>query len=169
LIDLRWLSTVISQRELQLVKVTPTYYSVEEKELFWERVKFSGVEGAVSKHLDSHYLPGMRSKQWVKHKLVKAAEAVVMKAERTFKPNSTVVHKGSADLGVYRDGQLVKIGSASLIGKDLTIEPGDVVEFEYLYFTGSAPIQPRITRKRFDKEPEECTFEQFPAYTRREV
>jgi hypothetical protein len=153
----------------KLIEVTYTACSTSEKQALWSCIKAAGVEGAVSKHLESVYVPGTRTTQWVKHKLVKSAEAVVTKAARIFKPDSTVVKEGKAELSVYRDGKLVRIGSASLIGKDLTIEAGDVVEFEYLYFTGSSPVQPRITRKRFDKDPMDCDFSQFPEYSRREV
>lgn len=59
------------------------------------------------------------------------------------------------------------VGAASLIGKDLTIEDGDVVEVLYLYATEDQQvIQPRIVRKRTDKTPAECDLEQFPPYTR---
>jgi ATP-dependent DNA ligase len=156
--------------ESMLVDVTKTARTTFEKATFWAGIQAWGVEGAVSKYLMSHYLPGMRSQQWVKHKLVKSADVVVTKVQRTFKPDSQIVKEGKAELAVYSvGGLLTKIGSASLIGKDLTIEPGDVVEIEYLYFTGSSPIQPRITKKRIDKLPAECDVDQFPEYSRKEV
>jgi hypothetical protein len=66
---------------------------------------------------------------------------------------------------VLQARSVLPIGNASLIGRDLTIDVGDVVEVNYLYFD-RAMIQPRITRKRWDKQPDECLMEQFPAYSR---
>jgi hypothetical protein len=169
----------VHQGKQDLVKISPTAETEADKLAMWELVKESNVEGAVSKHRKSHYIPGIRSKQWLKHKLVKSAELVVMSTSRTFKPNSKVLKEGSARLGVYANGELVRLTSASLIGKDLSIEEGDVVEVNYLYREpgerGSL-VQPRITRKRWDaktasgdKMPKQCDFDQFPEYSREVV
>lgn len=188
----------ILEDELELVTVTPTAYSEVEKRTMWDLINLANVEGAVSKWLLSHYLPGTRTKEWVKHKLVKTADVVVTEVARTFKPNG-VVETGSAELAVkiefdhtpWTDGKRwisglerdalpekkretftiqprawLPIGSASLIGKDLTIDVGDVVEIAYLYWTGEAPIQPRIMRKRDDKLAVDCDLWQFPEYSR---
>lgn len=90
----------------------------------------------------------------------------------------------SAEINVWRDGTkaqqakamsyeysprpTLKVGAASLIGKDLTIDVGDVVEINYLYWGGEAVVQPRIVRKRLaeEKTPEECTLDQIPAYSK---
>ena len=184
--------------ELELVFPTPTAYTEEAKRVMWLNINLANVEGAVSKWLPSLYYPGTRTKEWVKHKLVKTADVVVTEVSRTFKPNG-VVETGSAELAVkiefdhtpWTDGKRwisglerdafpekkretftmqprawLPIGSASLIGKDLTIDVGDVVEIAYLYWTGEAPIQPRIMRKRDDKLAVDCDLGQFPEYSR---
>ncbi|AWN07681.1 DNA ligase [Microbacterium phage Hendrix] len=65
----------------------------------------------------------------------------------------------------------ISVGAASLIGKDLTIDVGDVVEVAYLYWGGEALVQPRILRKRLveEKPSEDCWLDQIPAYSRRSV
>lgn len=163
----------------QLIKVSPTAYTAESKREMWEIINATNVEGAVSKHIDSFYVPGVRTREWVKHKLVKTADLVVMTAIRTMKPGNIVVEKGSAGLGYHDEaGNLVSVCSASLIGRDLSIAPGDVVEVNYLYREtgGGGLVQPRITRKRWDaatetgdKEPFFCTEDQFPEYSRQVV
>lgn len=93
----------------------------------------------------------------------------------------------SADINAWRDGtkreqakalayeyaprEELSVGAASLIGKDLTIDVGDVVEVNYLMWGGAALVQPRIVRKRLPEEklPQDCTLEQIPAYSRRAV
>lgn len=160
----------------ELLKMSPTAYSAEEKLLMWSRIKMAGVEGAVSKHVASRWVPGSRTREWVKHKLVKSADLVVMDTRRVFKEGTQVVKEGSATLGYYEHGDgpenpptaLVKLCGASLIGKDLTIDNGDVVEIEYLYLEpGGSPVQPRITRKRHDKAAVDCDLLQFPEYSRK--
>lgn len=69
----------------------------------------------------------------------------------------------------YRPRDLLPVGNASLIGKELTINVGSVVEVNYLYWTGDAMVQPRIVRQRFDKTAGECDLTQFPEYTRKVV
>jgi ATP-dependent DNA ligase len=155
----------------QLVQVVETYRGEDAKRRFWAQVNGAGVEGAVSKHLDSTYEPGKRSTQWLKHKLVKSCECLVLEASREFKPNSQVVKMGSATLGVFdASGTLIRIASASLIGKELTIEPGSVVEVNYLYRQeGGALVQPRIVRQRHDRTAADCVESQIPAYSREAV
>jgi bifunctional non-homologous end joining protein LigD len=167
----------VHQGDQQLVKVSPTADTPEEKQHMWDRINETNVEGAVSKHRHSLYVPGIRTKEWVKHKLVKTADLVVTDTRRVFKPNSKVVKEGSAALAVADSGLFTPLVSASLIGKDLTIEPGDVVEVAYLYREpGGGLVQPRIIRKRWDaksgtgdKLPADCGYDQFPEYSREVV
>ena len=65
----------------------------------------------------------------------------------------------------------LSVGAASLIGKDLTIDVGDVVEVHYLYWGGDALVQPRIVRKRLSEEKpaDDCWLDQIPAYSREAV
>lgn len=117
-------------------------------------------EGVVAKRLDAPYEPGVRVKHVMKLKNVHTADFVVV---------STSESPLSAALGVHDEsGELVTISRASLIGKG-PIEAGDVVEANYLYFTGTGIVQPRIMRRREDKPPEECTFAQFSPYSREAV
>jgi ATP-dependent DNA ligase len=184
-----------------IVQFSRTARTREEKSDLWAGIQSTNVEGAVSKLISSSYDEGERTVNWVKHKLVKTADAVVTKVERTFKPDGVTVSHGSATLAVTIDprddpapwvnakgkrisavefenltfkGQmnftsdrrsLYPVGNASLIGRELTIDVGSVVEVNYLYFD-RAMIQPRIVRQRWDKTPAECRMDQFPAYTR---
>jgi ATP-dependent DNA ligase len=146
------------------VEFVPIAVTTHEKATLWERIVEQGVEGAVAKELDAPYRYGVRVSTQQKLKLVKTADVVVLGIEnRTAKT-------GSAVLGAYDEkGVVGKIGSASLIGKDEAIEVGDVVEVAYLYWTGVAMIQPRILHRRTDKTAVDCTFEQFPAYSRKAI
>jgi ATP-dependent DNA ligase len=200
----------LSALEGGLVKFAVTARTEDEKRLLWENVVGEGVEGAVSKHVNSRWLNGVdkpaRTNQWVKHKLVKTADVVVTAVQRTFKPDGVTLSHGKAELAVpiagpddptpwlnmkdkrishdalnaiqdarqksaeqlgwyYRPRFLLPVGNASLIGKELTIDVGSVVEVAYLNFQ-EAMIQPRILRQRFDKPAEECELSQFPEYFR---
>ena len=117
-------------------------------------------EGVVAKRLDGRYEPGVRVDHVRKFKNVHRAEAVVM---------STSTSPLSAGLGVWTEDGPRTISRASLIGKDPMIAPGDVVEVEYLAWTGASLLQPRIVRRRPDKTAEDCTLGQFRAYSREEA
>lgn len=117
-------------------------------------------EGVVAKNLDAVYEPGKRVDHVLKFKNVHTADLVVIQ---------TSEEPLSARLGAYTaEGNLATITSSSLIGKEKggAIQPGDVVEVSYLYWTGTGIVQPRIMRRRDDKAATECTFDQFATYTR---
>jgi len=168
------LAKFVSSRPGGLFIPVPTAWTESEKRELFEAINESGVEGAVSKDLRSMYIPqdakgrNFRTKEWVKHKLVKTSDVIVTGVERKFDEKGMVTH-GSAKLSVYRgpdSSELVPVGNASLIGKELTIETGSVVEISFLYWTGKAVIQPRIMIQRFDKTADQCDLDQFPTYTR---
>lgn len=163
---------------LRVVKQARTAF---EKRTLLERVTDEGGEGVMAKHVKHKYLPGERAPvtSALKIKLVKTADVVVTSVNR---PDA---RHGSAGLGVYRSAhpdtppqtrELIPVGSTSLIGKP-PVEVGDVIEVEYLYFTGDpggpAPsgsvYQPRMKRTRPDKDATDCTLDQFRTYSRKEV
>jgi|GEM_PF-3614426 len=189
------------------VRKATTAYTPEQKRFLWSLINAAGVEGAVSKRLSSVYVPSrlsgssgskrgldvpIRTKDWVKHKLVKTADVVVSTVSREFNDRGMVTH-GRALLFVnieplqdpepflsprgVRSATQTKsnalsprtelpVGHASLIGKDQTIVVGSVVEVNFLNWTGVALIQPRIVRVRLDKTPADCDISQFAEYSR---
>jgi ATP-dependent DNA ligase len=117
-----------------------------------------GGEGFVLKRRDSVYQPGVRVAHSLKCKFVWTAEVIVTSFERT-------ATTGSARLAVFdAAGELVPVGGCSLIGKP-AVEAGCVIEVAYAHFRG-AMIQPRMVRRRDDKQPEACTTAQFMAYSK---
>jgi hypothetical protein len=130
-----------------------------------ELVRTSGGEGVMAKRLDSPYEPGKRVRHSVKVKFTKTADVVVTKSTRG--RNAAGRETGGFAFAVYNaDGVLRPVGSCSAIGKP-EVKVGDVIEVAYLYRpVGGALVQPRMRRLRPDKDPTECTFEQFPAYSK---
>lgn len=123
----------------------------------------AGVEGAVFKHPNGPYAvePKKRTRDQLKFKFVKDADVVVLERDRG--------GKTSAILGVINNaGVFREVGSCSMIGKP-DAQPGDVIEVQYLYWTGAGMIQPRMTRIRHDKDAGECFLDQFPEYSREAV
>jgi ATP-dependent DNA ligase len=128
-----------------------------EKAALWAEIQSQGAEGAVAKLRTSLYRPGTRSREWIKLKLVKTADLVVL--GRTAKPNAI-------QLGAYSpDGELVEVGACSGIGK-APVAVGGVIEVNYLYWTGSRVYQPRMMRVREDKTASACSTDQFRSYSR---
>jgi len=153
---LAWLSSL----DLHGTRITvaKTWWG-KDKAAALRMMRNAGVEGMMLKRADSLYEPGTRVKSGSKVKFVKTADVVVM--ERRKSPLS-------AKLGVLDSGRVVPVGSCSLIGK-AAVEPGDVIEVNYLFWTGTNLYQPRMVRKRPDKTLLECPIDQLPEYSRRSV
>lgn len=138
------------------VKLAYQAKTVDEKRLLAKRVEESGAEGLMAKRLDGPYLPGKRVTHSLKVKFVRTADCVVMARGKKH---------SSAQLGSYNAaGDLVTVGYCSMIGKP-DAQPGDVVEVKYLYKLGTL-MQPRLVKMRPDKEPHECTMDQFETYSK---
>lgn len=107
-------------------------------------------EGVVIKDLNAAYGAGRHKKI----KFVKTLDAVVI--------GPSPKGHDSVELGLYDDmGRLVRIGGCSLRGKE-KVQKGDVVEIMYLYSTPTNHVvQPRMTVKRDDKNPEDCKLSQL--------
>lgn len=149
------------------LKLVRQAHTPGEKRSLAEATVATGSEGFVVKDQSKPYSPGVRVKHSFKVKHVKTAEAFILSWEKGL--NFAGRPTGSARIGItLADGSVRDIGSTSLIGK-AEVKNGDVIEFKYLYWTGEAPIQPRMIRARPDKTPADCTIEQFPAYTREEI
>ena len=136
----------------------------DEKRAFLEQAKEAGVEGVMAKWIREEFRPGERTNTTVKLKFVKEADVVVTGFERG--RNDAGREVGSAEFAVYdSEGHRIKVGRCSLIGKP-EVEVGSVITVKYLYWTGSAVVQPRMVWLRHDKAPEECTVDQFAAYSK---
>lgn len=161
--DLRDTLARFTGSKFQLV---PSAFTLKEKAVLFDRAEGAGVEGVMLKSLTSPYRAGERVRDSAKLKFVKTAEVIVLEVNR---PDA---RHGSATLGAYLPGTttLVNVGACSLIGKP-QVAPGDVIEARYLYNSGTTQsptmYQPRMTQVRYDKEPLDCTTDQFGSYTRK--
>lgn len=178
--------------ENEVVSLVPIAIGQEAKRDLLRRVTEGGGEGVMFKNLMSGYQPGVRVPPFVacKYKLVKDADVFVTSMFRG--RNEAGREVGSCGFAVRVDREYVAshsgkyiatgdaltgeidwnypvwlpMGACSLIGKP-QVKVGDVITVSYLYRAeNGALIQPRLVRVRTDKRPEDCTLEQFPAYTR---
>ena len=168
-------------------------YSVpEEGERFLDIAREHGLEGIIAKRAESRYVPGKRSEEWRKIKILKTQDAVILGCtpgqggrERSF---------GALLLGAYRDGKLIWIGQVGTGFTERTIndllnrikevevtrppisdrelakvkgarwvKPELVCEVEYLQMTGQGKLRaPSFKGLRPDKLPEDCILEPEP-------
>lgn len=155
-----------SDSTITRASIVRTEHTTEGKRELWERINSANAEGMMFKHPATRYEPGVRVKHSLKAKLVKTADVVVTAFERG--QNDAGRETGSADLGVYDPEQdkIITVGACSLIGKPI-VEVGDVIEVKYLYLgAGQKMVQPRMVRRRPDKEITDSTFDQFPLYSK---
>jgi bifunctional non-homologous end joining protein LigD len=87
------------------------------KALF-EQAKRGGLEGLMAKRSDSRYLPGKRSRDWLKLKSSLRQEAVIIGYTQ---PRGGRQHFGALVLGVYQDSQLVYAGHTGTGFDDATL------------------------------------------------
>lgn len=154
-------------RENETIRFVKTALTPEEKRELFEQVATVGGEGVVAKRIDGTYEPGKRPKHSRKLKFVKTADVIVR--EFTRGRNAEGREIGSAEFGVYDNGEWVPLGSCSLIGKP-EVEEGSVIEVAYLFRgAGGKLVQPRLMRLREDKPAADCGMDQFPAYSREAV
>lgn len=145
------------------IRLVDSFTDADDKRALWERVLSSGAEGVVVKRLKGTYSAKGRSRDVLKIKVTKTIDVVIVGFG-----HDTV----SALLALEKDGFLADIGKCSLLGKP-PVELGDVIEVEYLYCVDpKSPrlYQPRMLRKRPDKTPVECGWDQLDgSFTSKEV
>lgn len=147
-----------------------------------------GIEGIIAKKAESRYLPGKRTRDWLKIKNVMRQECVI--SGWTEGKGGRRGYLGALILGLYKDGRLVYCGHAGTGFNEQTlnnlqkllepieidepllndypktrekihwVKPELVCEVEFLEWT-KAGIMRHASYKglRYDKQPQECVFE----------
>ena len=140
------------------IQLLPSWRTSADNTLGAELMESTNREGVMVKDKDAPYLPGKRSRRVLKAKFTKAIDCVVRRVGVDGKENvELAVIEGTA--GTYQR----PIGAASTIGKPAVVV-GDVVEVKFLYAVDPRNprlVQPTILRRRDDKSPSECTFDQL--------
>ncbi|TDE13900.1 DNA ligase D [Dyadobacter psychrotolerans] len=91
-------------------------YSVEtDGTAFFDAARELGLEGIIAKRSDSLYLPGARTKDWLKIKINKRQEVVIAGYTRN---EGSSKHFSSLLLGVYENGDFVYVGKVGTGFKD---------------------------------------------------
>ncbi|TMK86250.1 MAG: hypothetical protein E6G44_04165 [Actinobacteria bacterium] len=174
---------VMEDKGLRLV-----YWAADEGKRFYAAARELGLEGIIAKRASSRYLPGRRSEDWRKVKILKRQDCVIL--------GLTPGQRGRADsfgallLGAYRDGRLIWVGQ---VGTGFTdkmlavvldrleeikadrpatdgelakvkgarwVKPELVCEVEYLQMTAGGKLRaPSFKGLRPDKAPEDCILE----------
>lgn len=178
----------ILQEELEESDIVSIADSFPEKgEDYFQAALKVGIEGVVAKRLDSQYLPGIRSRDWIKIKKSLKLDLVVggyIPGNGDREP-----YFGGLLIGAYSHGQLIyigRVGSGFALEElqEITrhflpriqspfsnppptadviwIEPNLVVQVTALEVTHDGSLRaPVFLRTRDDKDPEECTIDQL--------
>ena len=144
-------------------------------ETLWNEIIKRGMEGIVAKKTNSLYLPGVRTKSWIKIKRTKALEAVIIGYSKKKRALASLA------LGLYDDqGNLHYIGSVGTgfserfirkilpelnkrvleeKNKIVWVKPELVGEVKYAEWTPQGHLrQPVFLRLRPDRDPREMSF-----------
>jgi bifunctional non-homologous end joining protein LigD len=161
----------------------------EQGKALFEAARARGLEGVVGKRITSHYLPGRRTREWLKVKTTMSVDCVIGGVSAGQKARSGSF--GALLVGVYEGERLCYIGSvgtgftsntlrvlkATLDSLRTTecpfwelppvrgaawVKPSLVCEVEYRELTGGLRMRaPSFKGLRNDKRPEECTIDQL--------
>lgn len=163
-------------------------YVQEAGVAFFQAAVVQGREGVMGKKLDSPYLPGKRTRLWVKIKPLRTVEAIVIgfipKPYRTFASlalgqylgeNDQMIYVGNVGTGFTEAVMREILPSltplppgerpvAQKIPKSLPsitwVRPEMVIEISYLEYTPSGSLRhPSYLRIREDIEPKQCLFQ----------
>jgi bifunctional non-homologous end joining protein LigD len=176
--------SVMEDKGLRLI-----YWVADEGKAFYAAAKEHGLEGVIAKRAASRYLPGRRSDDWRKIKILKRQDCVVLGWTPGQKGRSDAF--GALLLGAYKDGKLIWVGQ---VGSGFTdrmlrdvldrlekietdkpsvsdaelrkvkgarwVRPELVCEVEYLQMTTAGKLRaPSFKGLRPDKAPEDCILE----------
>lgn len=165
------------------------YWSEESGIAFHGAAKQHGLEGVIAKNAGSRYVPGRRSDDWRKIKILKRQDCVVLGWTPGQGGRSDVF--GALLLGVFRDGNLIWTGQVGTGFADRVLRdvlerlralevdappipdpelrkvkgarwtrPEVVCEVEYLQVTAGGKLRaPSFKGLRPDKLPEDCILE----------
>jgi bifunctional non-homologous end joining protein LigD len=175
---------VMQDKGLRLI-----YWVADEGKAFYAAAKEHRLEGVIAKRAASRYLPGRRSDDWRKIKILKRQDCVVLGWTPGQKGRSDAF--GALLLGAYKAGKLIWVGQ---VGSGFTdrmlkdvldrleqietdkppvsnselrkvkgaqwVRPELVCEVEYLQMTTSGKLRaPSFKGLRPDKAPEDCILE----------
>jgi len=158
-------------------------------EAYFRAAVAQGLEGVMAKRKDSRYEPGVRSRSWLKIRMVRTCDCVI--AGYTPGQGTRSRAFGSLLLGLYDGQNLVPAGRAGtgfsdrwlqelmekfaplvttvpqfagIRGKVVWLDPVLVCEVGYLEVTRDRKLRvPRFIRLRDDKPPSACTTGQLEA------
>lgn len=166
------------------VRIESTVWTTEGRRL-WDIMVTRGQEGVIAKRLGSRYEPGRRTTSWLKIKVFRTIDAVIVGFRSERRPVSSLVlglYDGEGALhGVGRVGtgftdamsrrlramlENVRVESPPVVsmpedtGDIHWTEPVHVAEVRYLEQGPNGALRhPSFLRLRPDKDPEECRLE----------
>lgn len=141
-------------KKVSAIKLVDQIDGTADKQAFYDKCIDSMVEGVVFAKRDAKYRSG-KTINLLKYKFTKDIDCIVV-AEG-------VNGKSNFMLGLMLNGEIIEVGKVSaLTGDGPKISIGDVVTVSVLYATVAGklylPVKPKL---RFDKSPEECSYEQI--------
>jgi len=137
---------------------SPTAYTTEEKQAFYETLRKNGAEGAVFKRKSASYKSGRPAKGGDARKLkFWATASVIVSRHNKGKRGET---KRSVGIRLF-DGR--EVGNVTIAANQKTPPVGSICEVRYLYChdVGGKLIQTNFLRLRTDIDASDCTADQF--------
>ncbi len=145
----------LRERKMILTKILPklplvalTKFDEEHGIAFFKRMQKEGHEGMVAKDLNSTYREGQRSSAWLKFKIRKQQEAIILGYTA---PRSGRHFFGALVLGAYENGKLVYIGHSG--GGFTDRELADIASKLEKVRTEKPPVNPATVKGGWRGDP----------------
>jgi ATP-dependent DNA ligase len=153
--------------DADVILVLPVATGAEAKLTMVRAAEQEQREGVMLRHVTGTYRGGARSAHLLKCKFTKEADCIIYDLNTNGHENVELVlldPDGKFPAATGYPAGILPIGSASAIGKKPKPEKLDVWEVRYLYVVDpDRPrlYQPRLMRKRTDKDLQECLVDQI--------
>jgi hypothetical protein len=155
------------QPDQSVVGLLPVSRGADAKLTLVREAEAEQREGVMLRHLTGQYRGGARSSHLLKCKFTKEADCIIYDTNTNGHENVELVLLDPdgrfPQAPGYPEG-ILPVGSASAIGKKPTPQKLDVWEVRFLYVVDpDRPrlYQPRLMRKRTDKDLQECVVDQI--------
>ena len=130
-----------------------TFFTISEKQEYFDEFKESACEGVVFKEIDGEYKAGREGSTAYKYKFYKTATVKIISISKG---------KRSVQMGVKAGSEFVEVGSVTIPPNKEVPEVGEFAEVRYLYaYKGGSLFQPTYLFPRKDVDENDSIIDQL--------
>lgn len=142
--------------KFQYLKIVPTAWVKEDKQVLFKERQLDNSEGIVFKRIDEFYEQGRKGNQYK----FKFTESCTCEVAGHNEKNSVSLHM--FDYSKSKAGEVIPVGNVTVYSNQTMPAIGSFVEVRYLYaYKGGSLFQPVLLRSRNDVTSDDCDISQL--------